>query len=59
MIMSKKQPPEVFYENSVPNKFTRFTGKHLYQSLFLNKAADLRPFGNFFNFAKFFEEHLF
>ena len=29
---------KVFFRN-----FTKFTGKHLYQSLFFNKVADLRP----------------
>ena len=35
--------PEVFCKKGVPRKFTKFTGKHLYQSLFLNKVAGLRP----------------
>ena len=39
----QKQPPEVFYKKSVPKNFTKFTGKHLCQSLFFNKVAGLRP----------------
>ena len=31
----QKQPPEVFYNKGVPKNFTKFTGKHLWQSLFL------------------------
>ena len=37
-----KQPLEVFYEKGVPRNFTKFTGKHLCQSLFFNKVAGLR-----------------
>ena len=33
--------PEVFCKNSVLRNFTKFTGKHLCQSLFLNKVAGL------------------
>ena len=40
---------KVFFRN-----FTKFTGKHLYQSLFFNKVADLRPV----NFVKFLLEKL-
>ena len=39
----QKQPPEVFYKRSVLRYFTKFTGKHLCQSLFFNKVAGLRP----------------
>ena len=35
--------PEVFCKKGVPRNFTKFTGKHLCQSLFFNKVADLRP----------------
>ena len=35
--------PEVFCKKSVLRKFTKFTGKHMCQSLFLNKIAGLRP----------------
>ena len=34
---------EVFCEKGVPRNFTKFTGKHLFQSLFFNKVAGLRP----------------
>ena len=34
--------PEVFYKKDVPRNFTKFTGKHLSQSLFFNKVAGLR-----------------
>ena len=39
----QKQPPEVFNKKSVLKNFTKFTGKHLCQSLFFNKVAGLRP----------------
>ena len=35
--------PEVFYEKGVLRNFTKFTGKHLSESLFFNKVAVLRP----------------
>ena len=35
----QKQPPDVLYLNGVLRNFAKFTGKHLCQSLFLNKAA--------------------
>ena len=35
--------PKVFCKKGVLRNFTKFTGKHLYQSLFLNKVAGLRP----------------
>ena len=48
-----------------PRNFAKFTGKHLYQSLFFNKVAGLRLSFIYFpmNFAKilrtpFFTEHL-
>ena len=34
--------PEVFCEKGVLRNFTKFTGKHLCQSLFFNKVAGLR-----------------
>ena len=40
---TQKQPPEVFYKKGVLKNFTKFTGKHLCQSLFFNKVAGLRP----------------
>ena len=33
----KKHPPEVFYEKDVLKNCAKFTGKHLFQSLFLIK----------------------
>ena len=41
--VSVKQPPEMFYKKSVLRNSTKFTGKHLCQSLFFNKVADLSP----------------
>ena len=38
-----KQPPEVFYKKGALKNFTKFTGKHLCQSLVFNKVAGLRP----------------
>ena len=35
--------PEVFCTKGVVRNFTKFTGKHMYKSLFLNKVAGLRP----------------
>ena len=35
--------PEVFCKKGVLRNFAKFTGKHLCQSLFFNKVADLRP----------------
>ena len=35
--LRQKQPPEVFYKKGVLKNFTKFTGKHLCQSLFLMK----------------------
>ena len=39
----QKQPPEVCYKKGVLKNFVNFTGKHHWQSLFLNKIAGLRP----------------
>ena len=49
--------PEVLCEKGILENFTKFAGKHLCQSLFLNKVADLAlsgvisnnrfPFSNF------------
>ena len=39
----RKQPPQVFYKKAVLKNFTKFTGKHLWQNLFFNKVAGLRP----------------
>ena len=35
--------PEAFYKKGVPRNFAKFAGKHLCQSLCLNKVAGLRP----------------
>ena len=49
------QTQKVFYKKGVLKIFAKFTGKHLCQSLFFNKVADLRLWHRFFpmNFAKF------
>ena len=38
-IKIQKQPPEVFYEKRFLRNFTKFTGKHLCQSLLFNIVA--------------------
>ena len=38
--IAQKQPPEVFYKKGVLKNFSKFTGKHLRQSLFLIKLQD-------------------
>ena len=39
----QEQPPEVFFQKRCSYKsFSKFTGKHLRQSLFSNKVAELR-----------------
>ena len=38
----QKQTPEVFYKKGVVRNFTKFTRKHLCQSLFFNKVAGLQ-----------------
>ena len=40
--MWQKQPTKVFCKKGVLRNFTKFTGKHLCQSLFFNKVAGLR-----------------
>ena len=37
--LRQKQPPEVFCKKGVIRNLAKFTGKHLCQSLFLNKVA--------------------
>ena len=39
----RRSSPEVFCKKGVLRNFTKFTGKHLCQSLFFNKVAGLRP----------------
>ena len=43
MKSNRSSRPEVFFRKGVLKNFTKFTGKHLYQSFFVNKVADLRP----------------
>ena len=55
--------PEVFSKKGVLENLTKFTGKHLCQSLFFNKVAGLRHSFFSVNFADFlrtpfFKEHL-
>ena len=52
-IANQKQPSEVFYIKGVLRNFTKFTGKHLCQSLFFNKVAGLRHRCFPVNFVKF------
>ena len=42
-LYTQKQRPEVFYKKGILTNFANSTGKHLCQSLFLNKVAGLRP----------------
>ena len=37
--------PEVFCEKDVLENFTKFAGKHLWESLFFDKVAGLAPSG--------------
>ena len=39
----RSSPPEVFCKKGVLRNFVKFTGKYLFQSLFLNKVAGLMP----------------
>ena len=43
LIIDRSSCPEVFCKKGFLESFTKFTGKHLCQSLFFNKDADLRP----------------
>ena len=57
----QKQPPEVFCEKGVLRKFTKFTGKHLCQSLFFKNETLAQVFScEFCENSKntFFTEHL-
>ena len=40
---SRSSRPKVFCKKGVLRNFTKFTGKHLCQSLFFNNVAGLRP----------------
>ena len=39
----RNQSPDLFFKKGMPENFAEFTGKHLCQSLFLNKVPSLRP----------------
>ena len=43
ILLLRTSRPEVFCKKGVLRNFTKFTGKHLCQSLFFNKVAGLRP----------------
>ena len=43
VILFRSSRAEVFCKKGVPRNFTKFTGKHLCQSLFFNKVAGLKP----------------
>ena len=43
LINYKSRRTDVFCKKGILKNLTRFTGKHLYQSLFLKKVAGLRP----------------
>ena len=43
IVLSRSSPPEVLCKKVVLKNFTKFTGKHLCQSLLFNKIAGLRP----------------
>ena len=42
-LIDRSSRPEVFCKKGVFRIFTKFTGKHMCQSIFFNKVADLRP----------------
>ena len=39
-LKNRSSRPEVFCKKGILRNFTKFTGNHLYQSLFLNKVSD-------------------
>ena len=41
VVFAEKQLPEASYEKGFRRNFVKFTGKHLWQSLFFNKVAGL------------------
>ena len=43
MLNNRNSRSEVLCQKSVFKKFVKYTGKHLFQSLFFNKVADIRP----------------
>ena len=51
--------PEMFCKKGVLKNFAKFTGKHLSQSLFFHKVADLRPQAFFCEFCEIFNNTFF
>ena len=49
IIILRSSHPEVFCKKGVLRNFTKFTGKHLCQSLFLKKLQMTIILGNFVN----------
>ena len=43
MRLLRSSRPGVFYKRVVLRNFPKITGKHLFQSLFFNKVAGLKP----------------
>ena len=43
ILLCRNSDPDVFCKKGVFGNFTKFTRKHLWQSLFFNKNAGLRP----------------
>ena len=41
LMITRSSRPEAFFKKGVLRNFTKFTGKHLCQSLFFNKVAGL------------------
>ena len=41
--LSRSSRPKVFFKKGILKNFAKVTGKHLYQSLFFNKVAELKP----------------
>ena len=54
IVINRSNRPDVFCKKGVLRNFTKFTGKHLCQSFFLNKVASLRRLyiENLVNFIK-------
>ena len=58
-IDKRKQPPEVFYKKGVLKNGTKFTGKHLCQSLFFNNIAELKTQVSSCEFCEIFKNTFF
>ena len=43
VVKYRRSYPEVFCKKGVLRNFAKFTGKHLWQSLFFNEVTGLRP----------------